>query len=538
MMKVWDVENRVPLRDVEVTVKKEGRKGRVGYGLCGTFVNGMRAAVGTKEGALAIVDVGSGETEDIAVDAHEGEVWTVAGARIEGGEGEEVDGLATGGKDGIVKIWEVDDQGEMVHAKTLKMTDDVVKVGFSCVGEKRLLFVATLDCTVKVFFADSLKFFLSLYGHKLPALALDCADDDSILATGGADKTIKIWGLDFGDCHRTLYGHTDSVTGLQFVKGTHCFFSSGKEGEIRYWDADSFELIMVLNGHQGSVNSISVSPTSGFLVSGGTDLTMRVWERSHDIVFLEEEREEEIERMYDEKEGRRGEVKVGGGAGGGEDDEEDEGGGEQSEDAVRRTVMSMEGGDRIVAALDLADAEAKNILDNNATNARRRAKGEEEISFSPNPLLMKMTPSGYLLWTLKTVRNADLEQALLVLPMIKVERIMHYFVELLLRGEGLEVVARSVVGLLKQHRKGVVANKNMAGTLGRVRKLLRVRLESERDLCGYNLAASRSVAKERRERREEKEGFGGMTGEEVWGQIGLGSDVAAALQGRKRRKGA
>jgi hypothetical protein len=28
--------------------------------------------------------------------------------------------------------------------------------------------VALLDCTVKVFFLDSLKFFLSLYGHKLP----------------------------------------------------------------------------------------------------------------------------------------------------------------------------------------------------------------------------------------------------------------------------------------------------------------------------------------------------------------------------------
>ena len=35
-----------------------------------------------------------------------------------------------------------------------------------CAG--KLLAVALLDCTVKVFFLDSLKFFLSLYGHKLP----------------------------------------------------------------------------------------------------------------------------------------------------------------------------------------------------------------------------------------------------------------------------------------------------------------------------------------------------------------------------------
>ena len=44
----------------------------------------MRAAVGTKEGALAIVDAGSGEVEDKDLEAHGGEVWTVAATR-EGG---------------------------------------------------------------------------------------------------------------------------------------------------------------------------------------------------------------------------------------------------------------------------------------------------------------------------------------------------------------------------------------------------------------------------------------------------------------------
>ncbi|GMI07015.1 hypothetical protein TrRE_jg11567, partial [Triparma retinervis] len=543
MMKLWDVENRCAVRDVTLNLKRRpGEKGgRVGYGLAGTFVGGgMRAAVGTKEGALAIVDAGSGEVEDIDMEAHKGEVWTVAGTRAER-DGEDVEVLATGGKDGEVKIWEVEEdkgRGELVHAKTLKMTDDVVKVGFSYVADKRLLFVSTLDSTVKVFFADTLKFFLSLYGHKLPALGLDCADDDSIMASGGADKTIKVWGLDFGDCHRSLYGHSDSVTDVRFVRGTHCFFSGGKEGNLRYWDADTFQLITVMRGHQGGVNSLAVSPTSGFVVSGGADLTVRVWERTRDVVYLEEEREQEIDRMYDEKEGRRGEVKVGGG---GEEEEEGEedgggGGGVSSEDAVRKTVMSMEGGDRIVAALDLADAETKNMLELRATNEKRKAKGLDGIEFAKNPLLMGMTPAGYLLWNLRTIRAADLEQAVLVLPMVKVERIMFYFISLLRAGAGVEVVARAAVGLLRQHRRAIVANRAMEGTLKGLRGLLRKRLEQRRDMCGYNLAASRSVARERKERKEERGGFGEVDQEEIWGKIGLGSDVAAALEGKKRRK--
>ena len=45
------------------------------------------------------------------------------------------------------------------------MTDDVLSVRYSPNG--KLLAVALLDSTVKVFYQDTLKFFLSLYGHKV-----------------------------------------------------------------------------------------------------------------------------------------------------------------------------------------------------------------------------------------------------------------------------------------------------------------------------------------------------------------------------------
>eukprot|EP01018_Ginkgo_biloba_P035815 Gb_01026 [translate_table: standard] len=60
-----------------------------------------------------------------------------------------------------------------------------------------------------VFFVDSLKFFLSLYGHKLPVLCMDISSDGDLLVSGSADKNLKIWGLDFGDCHKSLFAHAD-----------------------------------------------------------------------------------------------------------------------------------------------------------------------------------------------------------------------------------------------------------------------------------------------------------------------------------------
>ena len=129
----------------------------------------------------------------------------------------------------------------------------------------------------------------SLYGHKLPVMAMDISDDNDIIATASADKTVKIWGLDFGDCHRyvcmwmdvwmyvcmyvwpsvlslspptyvpthlptyihtysSLLAHADSVMGLRFIPGTHCFFTCSKDKVIKYWDADHFEHILTMPG--------------------------------------------------------------------------------------------------------------------------------------------------------------------------------------------------------------------------------------------------------------------------------------------------
>lgn len=84
------------------------------------------------------------------------------------------------------------------HVKTLKMSEDVLCVRHSPDG--RLLAVALLDTTVKIFFVDTLKvltsiarppfaevtsasilqFFLSLYGHKLPVLSMDISSVSSV----------------------------------------------------------------------------------------------------------------------------------------------------------------------------------------------------------------------------------------------------------------------------------------------------------------------------------------------------------------------
>lgn len=58
----------------------------------------------------------------------------------------------------------------MALSRELQMTHDAMAVRYSTskAADKLLVAVGLLDNTIKVFFDDSLKFFLSLYGHKLP----------------------------------------------------------------------------------------------------------------------------------------------------------------------------------------------------------------------------------------------------------------------------------------------------------------------------------------------------------------------------------
>ena len=62
------------------------------------------------------------------------------------------------------------------------MTDDVLSVRYS--PNSKLLAVALLDSTVKVFYEDSLKFFLSLYGHKVSLLCGIHSPCSSFTASG------------------------------------------------------------------------------------------------------------------------------------------------------------------------------------------------------------------------------------------------------------------------------------------------------------------------------------------------------------------
>ena len=184
-LKIWNVRTQSCIRTLDC-----------GYALCASFLPGDKIViVGNRNGELEIFDVASSTLID-TVKAHEGPVWTLH-VHPDGRS------MATGSADKSAKFFKFEIVQEeipgtkrstprfkLAHTRTLKVADDILSLRFS--PDSRLFALSLLDNTVKVFFVDSLKLFLNLYGHKLPVLNMDISYDSKLIVTCSADKNVGL----------------------------------------------------------------------------------------------------------------------------------------------------------------------------------------------------------------------------------------------------------------------------------------------------------------------------------------------------------
>ncbi|KAG9104730.1 hypothetical protein FRC06_011624 [Ceratobasidium sp. 370] len=451
LLKIWNVQSTSCVRTFDC-----------GYAICCTFLPGDRqVAVGTKSGEIMVFDLASSSLVQ-STQAHQGAVWSL---HVRGDNAAMVSGSA----DKDVKFWEFERKTEegskfigrvvtIAHARTLKMSEDVLSVRYS--PNSKLLAIALLDSTVKVFFQDTLKFFLSLYGHKLPVLGMDISSDSKLIITCSADKNIKIWGLDFGDCHRSLFAHDESVMQVAFQRNTHYFWSVSKDKMLKYWDGDKFEQIQRLDGHHGEIWALAASNNGKFVVTGSHDKSIRIWEETDEPLFLEEERERELEQLHDAAlaDSLNRPTQAIGALADGQD------GANQTTEAEsgaveKQTADTLMAGERIMEALDIADAERAAILEYKAQCQGLTAGQVARVPLPTRPpLLATLDVDGpqHVLNVVEKVPGPALFDALLVLPFAKVVSMLTYLDEWAKRDVSTALTSRILVFLLRTHHHQII----------------------------------------------------------------------------------
>uniref|UniRef100_A0A336KWX1 CSON000766 protein n=1 Tax=Culicoides sonorensis TaxID=179676 RepID=A0A336KWX1_CULSO len=430
------------------------------YALCTCFVPGDRhILVGTKSGHLLIIDVVVGEIiEDIP--AHESEVWSVCLFP-------DMRGCVTGG-DKTTKFWSFelipDPKDEhkqilsLLHKSTLSLDESVMCVRLS--KNNKYVVVALLDSTVKIFFADTFKFYLSLYGHNLPVLCMDISYDSTIVVTGSADRNVKIWGMDFGDCHRSMFAHDDSVMSIQFIPKTHLFFTCGKDGKIKQWDADTFQKILTLPGHIGEAHALAVSPNGKYLVTAGSDRVIRLFERTDEPLVLQDVQEEEREEMEN------------------------------------RTLTT--GAESNTAALPNLKLPSRKTVgaEKAAESILECIEVSKDFDMQDNkndiPALMQAfdakNSDDFLINVLQRIRATDMDEGLLLLPFSAVCDMLKRMPHLIqTRKDQTELLCKVVLFCFKVHQKPLMNTQSLLPTIREIHEKLDAAIVALRDLIGFNM---------------------------------------------------
>ncbi|KAM8784228.1 WD repeat-containing protein 3 isoform 2-T2 [Rhynchonycteris naso] len=434
------------------------------YALCSFFVPGDRQVViGTKTGKLQLCDLASGTLLEM-VDAHNGAVWSVSLSPDQRG-------FVTGGADKAVKFWDfelVKDENSpqkrlsVTQTRALQLEEDVLCVRYS--PDQKLVAVSLLDCTVKVFYVDTLK-------------------DGALIATGSADRSVKIWGLDFGDCHKSLFAHDDSVMYLQFVPKTHLFFTSGKDRKIKQWDADRFEHVQTLEGHHQEIWCLAVSPSGDYVVSSSHDKSLRLWERTREPLILEDERELQREAEYEESVAKEGQPAVPG---------ETQG---ENYFTGKKTIETVKAAERIMEAVELYREETAKMKEHKAIC---KAAGKE-VPLPTNPILMaygNISPSAYVLEIFKGIKSSELEESLLVLPFSYVPDVLSLLQEFIQLGSDVEPLCKGLFFLLRIHFGQITSNQMLVPLIEKLKETTISKVRQVRDVIGFNIAGLEFLKRE------------------------------------------
>lgn len=178
-----------------------------------------------------------------------------------------------------------------------------------------------------------------------------------------------------------------------------------------------------------------MSNRGNFVVTGSHDKSIRVWEKLDDPLFLEEERERDLERLYDANLAEtmnRDDDHIGIGRGA---DGADSGGTQEQVEVgqvTKQTAETLMAGEKIMEALDVADADLALLAE---YEAAKSGLNKAQISALPaparNPLLVMqgLEAEAYVLQVVEKVPSTALQDALLVLPFNHVLSLMKYLNE-------------------------------------------------------------------------------------------------------------
>lgn len=159
--------------------------------------------------------------------------------------------------------------------RTLRFDAHVTAMTWS--PDKQRIATGFKDGTIRVWKVDLSTPPVVLKAHTETIYGIAWSPDGTRLVSGSNDKTARVWNADGSGKSSVLAGHEDWIYSVAWSPDGKRIVTTSFEKNARVWDADGFAQLFVLKDHAGNIPSAAWSPDSKRIVTASQDRTARVW---------------------------------------------------------------------------------------------------------------------------------------------------------------------------------------------------------------------------------------------------------------------
>jgi WD40 repeat protein len=234
--------------------------------------SGENIVSGWSDGKIRSFFPESGKLQFMIPDAHSEGVKSLAIVNREGDSNKHWH-LVSGGKDGRVRLWKVNEKHQiMVHSMKEHR------------GEVNALVCSKDGSQVASAASDGCIIWDLLKGVRIHALyeptvfnAIRYHPDESQYLTGSSNNKIGFWDAYDGTPIRFITGGEADITCLDVQSNGTYFVSGGCDKKINVWHYDDGRLVCSMKGHSGRISKVAISPDQQRVVSTGSEGGIFIW---------------------------------------------------------------------------------------------------------------------------------------------------------------------------------------------------------------------------------------------------------------------
>ena len=234
--------------------------------------SGENIVSGWSDGKIRSFFPESGKLQFMIPDAHSEGVKSLAIVNREGDSNKHWH-LVSGGKDGRVRLWKVNEKHQiMVHSMKEHR------------GEVNALVCSKDGSQVASAASDGCIIWDLLKGVRIHALyeptvfnAIRYHPDESQYLTGSSNNKIGFWDAYDGTPIRFITGGEADITCLDVQSNGTYFVSGGCDKKINVWHYDDGRLVCSMKGHSGRISKVAISPDQRNVVSTGSEGGIFIW---------------------------------------------------------------------------------------------------------------------------------------------------------------------------------------------------------------------------------------------------------------------